>query len=50
MEQAPDPTSPFWDLLKLKQQIVADETRAHIAGESVGTKWVGGAEPQALGA
>ena len=50
MEQAPDPTSPFWDLLKLKQQIVADETRMRIAGESVGTKQVGGAEPQALAA
>ena len=50
LEQAPDPTSPSWDLLKLKQQIVADESRARVAGESVGTKRVGSAEPQALAA
>ena len=50
LEQAPDPTSPAWDLLKLKQQIVANESRACIAGESVGTKRVGSTELQALAA
>ena len=40
----------MWDLLKLKQQIVADESCAHITGESVSTKQVGSTELQALAA
>ena len=48
LEQAPDPTLPSWDLLKLKQQIVADESQAQTTGESVGTKRVASTEPHAL--
>ena len=50
LEQAPDSSTPSWDLLKLKQQIVADKARAHIAGENLGTKRAGGSELQALAA
>ena len=48
LEQAPDSSTPSWDLLKLKQQIVTDETWAHIAGENLGTKRAGTSESQAL--
>ena len=48
LEQAPNSSTPSWDLLKLKQQIVADESCARLAGENLGTKKPGSGEPQAL--
>ena len=48
LEQAPSSDSSAWDLLKLKRQIIADESCAHTAGENLGTKLIAKAEPQAL--